>query len=171
TISDASRVLQGMLSALTYLHGSGITHNNIKPAKILYERQLGVILIGFGAATMEGNDTPVYGTPWFLPPEAALQHGRTRPSPATDIWALGVVMLFLLRRLNLGQEQQGVWSLDRVLADPEERLDVNVALAMWHQVIVKQRDSLAQGNTRLHRVVVEMLDADAEKRAKLSRPF
>ncbi|QBZ66703.1 hypothetical protein PoMZ_13687 [Pyricularia oryzae] len=70
TNNNAERILNDMVSALSWVHGLGVVHNDIKPANILFGKTRGAVLIDFGLST----DTPrevskVDGTPWHLPPE------------------------------------------------------------------------------------------------------
>ncbi|KAK8115611.1 hypothetical protein PG984_012113 [Apiospora sp. TS-2023a] len=98
-LDDARRVLADIASALRYLKEQGFKHNDIKPDNILYNREdpenpgrsSGAILIDFGVATPAAT-SPKGGTPWYLPPESLVSsRGET-----ADIWALGVVLLYLM---------------------------------------------------------------------------
>lgn len=53
---DARRVLYGMADALSFIHRKGITHDDIKPANILYSKDRGPVLIDFGWS-LQGMDT------------------------------------------------------------------------------------------------------------------
>ncbi|KAH6607345.1 hypothetical protein Trco_003658 [Trichoderma cornu-damae] len=99
--SDAETVLRNIADALKYIHGEGIVHNDIKPGNILYSKDRGAVLIDFGLST---DDQRVHsgGTPWYVPPEY-LHHGH-RGVPG-DVFALGVVLLFLFRKIPLPELQ------------------------------------------------------------------
>lgn len=101
----ALRLMQPVLAALAEAHAAGIVHRDIKPENLLLQAVPGggeaLRLLDFGIAAIEleeGEDRftqtgAVFGTPAFMAPEQAL--GR-RPSPATDVWALGAVLQTML---------------------------------------------------------------------------
>jgi hypothetical protein len=83
--------------ALSYAHERVIFHRDLKPENIMLRTAEGedfVILIDFGIATVKesqpatrGMKTAIVGTPPYMAPEQILGE----PSPATDIYALGVI--------------------------------------------------------------------------------
>jgi hypothetical protein len=93
TYHDARRILHDIASALNYIHGRGLVHNDIKPGNILYSRERGAVLCDLGLSTYAKNPPTTGGTPWYVPPEyiAVKQRGVQ-----SDVWALGVVMLYLI---------------------------------------------------------------------------
>lgn len=95
-----------ILSALTALHATGVVHRDLKPANLLLGSvgaQRPHLLVGdFGIATwrtvsMTGIGAAI-GTPGYLAPEYL---DGQQPSPATDLFAVGVLAAELLagRRL------------------------------------------------------------------------
>ena len=112
TPADADRVLNDMASALTFIHGNGVTHNDIKPANILFSAVRGAVLIDFGLSSDSTQDSDTFctaGTPWYVPPEF-LQNPRTGRGLPGDVWALGVVMLYLRDRLPI-PEKGKAWKI------------------------------------------------------------
>ncbi|KFA64376.1 hypothetical protein S40285_01093 [Stachybotrys chlorohalonatus IBT 40285] len=96
TRDDALRILRDISSALSYIHGRRLIHNDIKPANILYSRERGAVLCDFGLSTLAANAPGGGGTPYYVPPEFI---GRKFRGPPSDVWALGVTMLYLLRKI------------------------------------------------------------------------
>ncbi len=89
---EGERLLREIAWALGYAHAQGIVHRDITLENILIERDSGRTLLGdFGLATAREaiEAQPRFGTPGYLAPEVI----RGEPSsPATDIYALGVVV-------------------------------------------------------------------------------
>ena len=88
-------VLLQVCSALRYAHDQGIIHRDIKPANILVNELGAVKLLDFGVAHYDANPsdltTPqvILGTPKYMAPE--LRSGADQASPASDIYAFGVM--------------------------------------------------------------------------------
>ncbi|MEP6589797.1 MAG: protein kinase [Gemmatimonadota bacterium] len=102
-VPEAVRVLQEVAWALSYAHGRGIVHRDIKPDNILIERATGRGLVTdfgiarSGAAALPGQGLTrvgeVVGTPEFMSPEQA--SGDTVDG-RSDLYALGVVAFYVL---------------------------------------------------------------------------
>ncbi|KAK1948756.1 kinase-like protein [Colletotrichum sublineola] len=98
-VDEAKRILADMSSAISYVHSQGIAHNDIKPANIMFNRIRGVVLIDFGLSSgLNDSTVHVGGSPWYIPPEYAINGKRGAPG---DVFALGVVMLFVLGKVTL----------------------------------------------------------------------
>ena len=88
TPTDARRVLDDMASALGFVHGNGITHNDIKPGNILFSVARGAVLIDFGLSSDSTRAsvaaTQTAGTPWYAPPEFMVDP-KTGRGPPGDV--------------------------------------------------------------------------------------
>ena len=106
-------------SALTYLHGEGVVHRDIKLENVLVNAQGRAVLSDFGVSrivkpdlrrylavttTFAEESAPIMGSAGYLSPE--LKSGAAA-APADDAWALGVLIFRLLT---------GVWYEERSAA-------------------------------------------------------
>ncbi len=93
---EAVRVGRDLLGALAAAHELGIIHRDLKPANVFLEGGR-ALLADFGIARTATADpdgvqtrtTEVIGTPAYMSPE---QMGGDTVSPATDLYALGLVL-------------------------------------------------------------------------------
>ena len=71
------KVASGLASALKH----GLLHLDIKPGNILFNAEGEPKLVDFGLARKAGSDAdlyaPIYGTPYYIPPERVRQEGDT----------------------------------------------------------------------------------------------
>jgi serine/threonine protein kinase len=118
TEEDAMRVFRNMASALDYLHRERILHNDIKPSNILYNQDQPPILIDFGLASTFGSIVCNGGTPWYVPAEYLAYRQRESPS---DVFALGVTMLYLLKKIPLPDATERAWKISDV-QDPRSSM-------------------------------------------------
>ncbi|MCY1016210.1 serine/threonine-protein kinase [Pyxidicoccus sp. MSG2] len=99
TRAEALRWLTHATVALEHAHGRGVLHRDVKPANLFITRTGVLKLMDFGlaksthvvGATAQGA---VLGTPEYMAPEQVM--GNPPVSPATDLYALGVVAYELL---------------------------------------------------------------------------
>lgn len=91
-------ILRPVSSALYYAHVQGVAHCDVKPANIMIEKTGRILLGDFGISRLveAATTTSAFasaGTPAYMAPE---QVQGLRPSAATDIYALGIVLFELL---------------------------------------------------------------------------
>ncbi len=101
SVSRAATLLAQVGDALDHAHRQGVIHRDIKPSNMMVTGEGWVYLTDFGLARGTGNETggltmagTVMGTPEYMSPEQA--QGLASVGPATDIYALGVVLYELL---------------------------------------------------------------------------
>ncbi|KAA3607949.1 MAG: DUF4384 domain-containing protein [Planctomycetota bacterium] len=91
-----ARVGLALCLALEELHQRGLVHGDVKPANVMEDPVLGVKLLDFGIARWAGPAavSDSRGTPMYMAPELLLDRA-SEVSPATDLYALGVLLYWL----------------------------------------------------------------------------
>ncbi len=94
---EVAEIIFKCVRALAFASSQGLTHRDIKPGNILHKDGTEIKIADFGAAINKVADHTVItnvGSPAYMAPE--LVTGAAQGSHLTDIYALGVVMYFLL---------------------------------------------------------------------------
>jgi eukaryotic-like serine/threonine-protein kinase len=119
-LEEALVYLKALCAALGYAHSNGVIHCDVKPGNVMIDRSGTIYLTDFGIArhaestltTMGGAGTPAY-----MAPE---QIRAKRVTPATDIYALGVLLFEMLtgkrpfRGDEAGTEKGGLTANERI---------------------------------------------------------
>jgi serine/threonine protein kinase len=94
---EVAEIIFKCVRALAFASSQGLTHRDIKPGNILHKDGTEIKIADFGAAINKVSDVTVItnvGSPAYMAPE--LVTGAAEASHLTDIYALGVVMYYLL---------------------------------------------------------------------------
>jgi serine/threonine protein kinase len=94
---DVAEISFKCVRALAFAQTLGLTHRDIKPGNILHSDGTEIKIADFGAAINKVSDRTVItnvGSPAYMAPE--LVTGQAQASHLTDIYALGVVMYYML---------------------------------------------------------------------------
>lgn len=93
--------VRGIITQLCWaaerIHGCGIIHRDISPKNIILDENLHLTLIDYDISRFysgkRGQDTTLFGTEGFAPPE---QYGFCETAFTADVYAVGMVMKLLL---------------------------------------------------------------------------
>jgi serine/threonine protein kinase len=94
---EVAEIIFKCVRALAFAQTLGLTHRDLKPGNILHHEGTDIKIADFGAAINRVSDRTIItnvGSPAYLAPE--LVTGAAQASHLTDIYALGVVMYYLL---------------------------------------------------------------------------
>ncbi|ERS94869.1 serine/threonineeeee-protein kinase [Sporothrix schenckii 1099-18] len=182
---DALRILRDISGALHYIHGRNLVHNDVKPANILYSPERGAVLCDFGLSTDINSPPSAGGTPYYVPPEFI---GRKLRGPPSDVWALGITMLYVLRKIGFPDTRGGrnrpkplYWQIADVnkttalsttngggssnaTGTPSAAMQMN----MWLSEIREAKDKLDRSET-IERLTYEMLAPNPNQRITMKR--
>merc|ERR1712142_1300580 len=98
TEKDAADLIKQVMSAVHYMHESGVVHRDLKPENLLYhspDDDSKIMISDFGLSKMEdsGIMATACGTPCYVAPEVLAQKPYGK---AVDVWSIGVISYILL---------------------------------------------------------------------------
>jgi tetratricopeptide (TPR) repeat protein len=140
TVEEAKPILEQLCAGLDAAHEAGVVHRDFKTANVMLVPR-GAVITDFGLARAhdpDSNDSRsqnVVGTPAYMAPE---QIERGEITPATDVYALGIVAFEMLTG-TLPFEGGGIPSLVQRLKQkaPSPRERVPELDRRWEWVILK----------------------------------
>lgn len=129
-VEEALGIMRQILLGLVEAHGAGVIHRDLKPANIFLEQALDgsilVKIVDFGISKVRGasmgeeltEEGETLGTMAYMPPE---QLGGGKITPATDLWAAGVILFCLLTGEMPFASQETMTLILAILKDPTPR--------------------------------------------------
>lgn len=129
TIDQALDLGIQICAGIGYAHRANLIHCDVKSQNILITRDGRVKVADFGIAramseaTQHTVDSQIWGTPHYFAPEQAAGQGAT---PASDVYAIGVVLFELLTgRLPFQAETHTALALKHIQEDPPKASEFN----------------------------------------------
>lgn len=174
--NDAMRILKDIAGALNYVHQRRRVHNDIKPANILYSPDRGAVLCDFGLSTRYSDPATNGGTPYYVPPEFI---GTKLRGSASDVWALGVTMLYVLKKITFpdargrqGHPKQLYWmiaEINRRTHHSSSRTPSAVhQMQQWLSEVIEAKAKL-NPRDKLHVLVSQMLTPSPNQRISMAK--
>jgi len=120
SIFETLTFLKALCAALGYAHANGVVHCDVKPGNVMVDRGGTIYLTDFGIARHAESTTTTLatlGTAAYMAPE---QIRADSVSPATDVYALGVMLYEMLtgqrpfRGNEAGTEKGGATANERI---------------------------------------------------------
>lgn len=96
---DTVALMMQACAGLGYAHRSGLVHCDVKPQNMLISPEMQLKVVDFGISRALASISPeesidvVWGSPLYFSPEQA---AGSAPSPASDVYSLGVMMFEML---------------------------------------------------------------------------
>ncbi|MBN1204923.1 MAG: protein kinase [Myxococcaceae bacterium] len=121
SINEALRICRAIAEAVAEAHRHEIIHADLKPENVLLPRDGRVRVVDFGLARHAGAEqAAASGTPAYMAPE---RWRNAPPSPAIDLWSLGIIAYELLEgRRPLDDMQLARWAFAPKPLPPSPRL-------------------------------------------------
>lgn len=135
-------IMTKVADAVDFIHQKGILHRDLKPANILIRgSDQEPLITDFGLARLADSETltksqDFLGTPGYMAPEqAGSEHKQV--GPASDIWALGVILYQLTTGQRPFQGESAVELITKILmGDPEKPTLLNGELPRDVETII-----------------------------------
>lgn len=158
-VSNVVQIMTQLIQALSFIHGLGISHGDVKLENIMVilsnGNELKIKLIDFGLAAAS-NQIPFRGSEPYLSPETVMGL-ESRTGEKCDIWAAGVVMFVIL----FGRMP---FELDKSKSDYHRSMLRKIAMG---SVELKdlEKEYLRQVDGDLEKVLFRLLERDPTKRS------
>lgn len=151
---EALLIGRQLCAGLSAAHQAGILHRDLKPGNIILSRNesgsIRAVITDFGLACESHLQSELEGgTPRYMAPE--IWEGK-KPSKASDVYALGVILYEMITGTKSFQPSQ-LWD-GRPAADPEPPSTVNKDLpALWDKAIVPCLDRDPHRRPHAHEIL------------------
>ncbi len=144
---EVQRIALELLEILVYLHSlkPPIVHRDLKPQNVIRRGDGRIFLVDFGAVQAVYQDalrssSTVVGTYGYMAPEQF----RGAASPASDLYALGATLLFLLTHQSPAKLPQ-----ERLKIQFRQVVDLSDEFADWLEGILEPVDEDRMGSAKL----------------------
>ncbi len=153
-VEEVRSIGKDLCHALAVVHRHGLVHGDIKPENVMRDHGGRIVLMDFGATRefVNAPDATVLGTPNYLAPEVL---AGAMPTPASDMYALGV----LLFRLATGSYPNAAHDVEK--SSPPQSFGARK----------KIRELASKMSADFSRVIDRALDPDPRRRPASALAF
>jgi serine/threonine-protein kinase len=179
SIEDTVGLMAQACAGIGYAHRAGLVHCDIKPHNMLVSNDFRLKVTDFGIARAlatihpEEKSDVVWGSPHYFSPEQA---GGGPPSPASDVYALGVILYEMLTS-RLPFEASDATELARMhrveIPIPPRRLNPDIPEALEEitlKVLSKEPAARYRTADQLGRVLLSFGNLNEEKTGPIVLP-
>jgi serine/threonine-protein kinase len=172
TLDEALDLTVQMCAGVGYAHRAGLVHCDIKPQNVLVTSEGRVKVTDFGIARALASINPgeitdtVWGSPQYFAPEQAMGQA---PTPASDVYSIGVIMFEMLagRLPFVGQTPQQL-AFMHMRDEPPRLLQFNPNVPetierIVHKVLAKEPSGRYRTADQLGRILVSYRDQGHER--------
>jgi len=172
-IDHASRLFIQACAGIGYAHRAGLVHCDIKPHNMLITPDHRLKVTDFGIARAlasvkhDEQSQAIWGSPAYFSPEQAA--GRA-PSPASDVYSLGVVLFEMLTgELPFSDPSPQELALLHRFETPPSPRDINPEISpelekIIQKVLSKEASSRYRTADQLGRIVISFTEMDETQR-------
>jgi len=172
-IDHASRLFIQACAGIGYAHRAGLVHCDIKPHNMLITPDHRLKVTDFGIARAlasvkhDEQSQAIWGSPAYFSPEQAA--GRA-PSPASDVYSLGVVLFEMLTgELPFSDPSPQELALLHRFETPPSPRDINPEISpelekIIKKVLAKEASSRYRTADQLGRIVISFTEIDETQR-------
>ncbi len=152
---EAVEWMLGVVDALAQAHAAGLVHRDLKPSNLLVDAAGHARVTDFGIAVKSGVAAAAVGTPRYAAPETLR---REPPTPAVDVFALGLVLAeLMLGRALVGETE--VPAILKRIADTDLLLPAQMPQPVDDALRGVIQRALARDATQRYRDAGELRDA------------
>jgi|694.fasta_scaffold01611_43 serine/threonine protein kinase len=160
SVKEVVRLIREIAEGLSFAHGKGILHCDLKPANVLLDHSKQARLADFGQARLAGDQSSSLGTLFYMSPDQA--DLQSTPDATWDVYSLGAVAYRLLVGQPPYRSEQSVESLKSAKTVPEQ-------LCAYRRLILESRRPRLHHQRRgvdkqLSQIVDRCLSANASDR-------
>jgi formylglycine-generating enzyme required for sulfatase activity/tRNA A-37 threonylcarbamoyl transferase component Bud32 len=166
---EALRTLRAIAEAVAEAHRHGVVHADLKPENVLLPKDGRLRVVDFGLSRLVGTkDASAGGTPAYMAPE---RWRAAPPTPAIDVWSLGIMLFEVLEgRRPMDEQALAAFAFTpKSLALPES-LETHPAGALTRACL--SLDPAARPSAEeVAQQLSLLLDGGARPSAELRSPF
>ncbi|KAI1734584.1 kinase-like domain-containing protein [Xylaria scruposa] len=165
----AWRILSDMAAGLSFVHAHNVVHADIKLMNIIFSPVRGAVLVDFSRSFIHDSPNQKYGAPWYLPPEFLTN--PTSRDKASDMWALGVVMMWVLDRIPMPERTKvwDAWDLHPVEAPQECNVKAKVRMSEWLNVVLDAKVMPIEEIDEIQEIVNGLVEKSKDHRTSAAK--